>query len=144
MLRDSNFCWENSLPLQPKVRVSCTNTHAALKYSLGGCLCMRRSVGDERVWLEDQGRCFNKPDTHCLALHIIACLLLAYGGNWPKNKVEECVCVCLRLYKRSFTEVAEWKQRAWEYCCHTVFIFVFMSVFILALGFCHAVLCCAC
>lgn len=58
------------------------NTSSTKKFSRRVFMyCMRRSVGDERVWLEDQGRRLNKPDTHSLALNIIARRLLAYRGN---------------------------------------------------------------
>lgn len=83
-------------------------------------------------------------DTLILALHISAHRLLAYRGNWPKNKAEDCVCACLRLYKKGLTEASSWKRCVWECCRPAVCLFVFMSVFSLALGFFHGVFCCAC
>jgi len=58
-----------------------THTHIALKSSLGGCLYMKGSVGEDCVLLEDQGRRLKEPDTLSLALHISAHRLLAYRGN---------------------------------------------------------------
>lgn len=42
---------------------------------------MKRSIGEDCVLLEDQGRRLKESDTLSLALHISAHRLLAYRGN---------------------------------------------------------------
>lgn len=104
---------------------------------------MKRSVGEDCVWLEDQSSRLKKLDTLSLALHISAHRLLAYRGNWPKNKEEEYICVCLRLYKRSFYGSSQLKAVCLRilssHCLHIcVYVCVHSCIMLLS---CSALLC---